>query len=265
MSDPLDGPRRKIERAKKHIQELRLELQAFFDTRPYVVGTKRSPETRQLIYYLIDVRQTPAMIPVIAGEVLQNFRSALDHLAYQLVLIGTGQPGPFPHVYFPIFDSAEKYEAGKMRQIRGMRQEAIDALDALKPYGGGNEVLWRIHRLNNVDKHRLLITVGSAFTGLDIAPHMMSLVAKTLPKDFEGIPVLPAIFLRPADRLFPLKAGDELFIDHPDAEVNEQTQFRFDVALSETGIVEGEPLIKALEEMSDTVDSLFPAFAPLVD
>jgi hypothetical protein len=41
----------------------------------------------------------------------------------------------------------------------------------------------------------------------------------------------------PADNLFPLEAGKELFIDEADAEPNEKMQFRFDVVLYEFGRV----------------------------
>src|ERR1019366_8328710 len=62
----------------------------FFTTNPYRVGTKRNPQTRQLIYYLTSVQDVPARIAAIAGEVLQALRSALDHLAYALFRAGPG-------------------------------------------------------------------------------------------------------------------------------------------------------------------------------
>jgi hypothetical protein len=220
----------KIERAKQHILQLESDIRTFFDTRPYVVGTKQNPQTRQLIYDIVTVRETPKILASITGDALQNLWSALDHLAYQLVLVGTGKPGPFRHVYFPIDNDATKYEADKMRKVQGMRPAAIKAIDTVKPYKGGNDALWRLDQLNNVDKHRLLITVGSAFRSVDInaviCPHV-----HTLHPDFTAM--LPPLFVRPADRLFPLKAGDELFIDTPDSKVNEQMQFRFDVAFGE--------------------------------
>jgi hypothetical protein len=46
-------------------------------------------------------------------------------------------------------------------------------------------------------------------------------------------------FFRPGDRMFPLKIGDELFIDSPDAKVNEKMQFRFDVAFGEPQVLVG--------------------------
>lgn len=114
MNDRLAGVEEKIERSKKHIQDLDVAIKAFLKTDPYAVGAKRDPETRRPIYYLTSVQAVPAEVALIAGDIIQNLRSALDHLAYQLVLVGTGKPGPFPHVYFPIFNSATKYEGGKL-------------------------------------------------------------------------------------------------------------------------------------------------------
>lgn len=41
---------------------------------------------------------------------------------------------------------------------KGMCPKAIKAIDALKPYKGGNDALWRIHELDNIDKHCALFT-----------------------------------------------------------------------------------------------------------
>jgi hypothetical protein len=112
-----------------------------------------------------------------------------------------------------------------------------------------------------VDKHRLLITVGSYFQSVDIGPIMQREL-----EAFADIGNLgfPSLSLRPADRLYPLKAGDELFIDAPNAKVNEKLQFGFDVALSEPQVIEGEPLLETLHQMVDLVDKLVPIFEPLL-
>src|SRR3990172_3595613 len=132
-------------------------------------GTSLAPRP---VYHIAGGEDGPPDIARIGGDVIQNLRSALDHLAYQLVLVGTGKPGPFFHVYFPIFDSAPEYKAGKTRQIKGMRQEAIDAIDGIKPYKGGNDTLWQLHSLNRIDKHRLILTAGSAFESVDIGAEL---------------------------------------------------------------------------------------------
>jgi hypothetical protein len=259
----------KVERAKEHINELEAEVRSFLDSKPYVIGTKHNPETRQLIYYLISVRETPPNLAAITGDALQNLRSALDHLAYHLVLVGTAKPGPFFHVYFPIADSATKYKAAKARSTQGMRPDAVKAIDAIKPYPGGNDTIWRLHKLNNVDKHRLLITVGSAFRNMDLGGYLIRQMHRSLAADdplrqSSGDVTSLQAFFRPADRLFPLEAGDELFIDQSDAEVDEKLQFAFDVAFGEPQVVEGEPLLETLKQMADVVGQLIPAFKPLL-
>jgi hypothetical protein len=255
----------KIERAKEHIRDLEVEVRSFLMTNPYIVGPKRNPQTRQLIYYLVSVRDTSPRISAIIGDVIHNLRSALDHLAYQLVLVGGGTPSK--QTYFPISEDAAKYKTERPGKVKGMRPDAIKAIDAIKPYGGGNDLLWRLHRLDNVDKHRLLITCGSAYNSVNIGPMMHRSISQVWREaGFDQAREIPVfdLFIRPADRLFPLKAGDELFIDAPDAEVNEHMQFRFDVAFGEPQVLEGEPLIETLHQMADLVDHLVSSFAPLL-
>jgi hypothetical protein len=270
--------RPKIERAKLHIRDLEIAIQAFRDSNPYPVGTKRDPQTRQLIYYLLSVRETPFTIAAIVGDVIQNLRSALDHLAYQLFLVGPGgiAGNSSKHVYFPIYDSATiytnatKHKARPGGVVKGLRQDAVNAIDAIEPYKGGNtdksDTLWRLHTLNIIDKHRLLINVGSSrFGSVNVAPAMQRVIDAdpNWPEWAKGV-TLPNIFLRPAETLFPLKAGAELFIDLPDAEANEKLDFRFEVAFGEPQICEGQPIVETLQHMADLVDSLVSSFKSLL-
>ncbi len=261
---PIDRIRIKIQRATEHIGDLESEVRRFLETHPYAVGTKRDPQTRQLIYYLVDVHQPPGRIAAITGDILQNLRSALDHLAYELFMVGPGgQTGnPANHVYFPISDDAAKYHIESPGRVKGMGQDAIDAIDAIKPYKGGNDTLWRLHRLNIVDKHRLVIAVGSALRSIDLGAHVFGTLAAHNPA-LAAMEPLHAFF-RPADRMFPLKIGDQLFIDAADAEANQKMQFRFEVAFGEPGIVEGEPLLETLRQMMDLVDNIATSFVPLL-
>jgi hypothetical protein len=132
----------KIKRAKEHIADLDAQIRAFLNADPYRVGTKRDPETRKLIYYVTDVQVTPDCLPLLAGDAVQNLMSALDHLAYQLVCSDTGDRPPNPNwIYFPIADTAAKYEAKKNGKIEGALPETVAAIDAIKPYKGGRPPL----------------------------------------------------------------------------------------------------------------------------
>jgi hypothetical protein len=70
--------------------------------------------------------------------------------------------------------------------------------------------------------------------------------------------------MRLADSLFPLKQGDELFRDVPDAEWNPDIKFGFEIAFGEPGVAEGEPLLPTLRAMRDLVGNLISDFDPLL-
>lgn len=268
VADRLKQVISKVERAKRHIADLDREIKVFLDANPYRVGTKRNPDTRQLIYYVTSVDPTPECLPMIAGDAIQNLMSALDHLAYQIVCSDTNDLPPNPNwIYFPIADTAEKYEAKKQGKIEGAQKETFDAFDALKPYKGGNDLLWVLYRLNNIEKHRLLITVGSMFQSVNLGAHISTMMSKLIatqpdnPMFGEKFPIIDAFF-KPADKLFPLKAGDELFIDGPDAEPNEKMQFRFNVALHEPQIIESQSILESVHQLAALVESIVTVLTP---
>jgi hypothetical protein len=254
----------KIKRAKEHFVDLERQVRAFFETNPYRVACKVDPGSRKPIYYVASVEPVPQCLPLVAGDVIQILMSALDHLAYQLVCSDTGDKPPNPNwIYFPIQDDATKYEARKRGKIEGAAQETIDAIDALKPYKGGNDLLWMLYRLNNVEKHRLLLTVGSAARGINLAQAM----ARHIPNEGEFAGMRDALgkmslFIKPDDKGFPLKPGFELYIGAPDEEPDPNQQFRFDVALNEPGIVESKSLLGTLHELTILVESIVAALTP---
>ena len=166
--------------------------------------------------------------------------SALDHLAYQLVCAATNDAPPKPGpIYFPIRNTFDEYEAQKGRKVQGAHPDTIIAIDALKPYKGGNDLLWSMFSLNNIEKHRLLFTVGSQAGGIHLGQMLSD--KHSFPPEASALFKSMNLWLRPADRGFPLKAGFELFTDLPNAEVNPNLEFRFEIALNEPGIVEGKP------------------------
>jgi hypothetical protein len=249
----------KIEHAKELFELLRTELEKFNKANPYQVATKIDPQTQQLIYYVDKSEDVPEKIPLLAGDIVQNLRSALDHLAYGLFIHNSGITSNARHVCFPVAADLQKYEARKINDTRGISNSAISLIDAIKPYKGENDTIWRIHELNNIDKHRTLVTVGSSFQSMDIGAHMIAAIRALSPKH-RDIPDMP-LFLKPADNLFPLKPGSELFIDEPNAEPNPKMQFRFNVVFNEQDIVTGEPIIDVIQSMIDGVTALAPVFS----
>lgn len=61
---------------------------------------------------------------------------------------------------FPIPKDFPTYEAERGNKVNRLRPEAIAEIDALKPYKGGNEVLWKIHELDIIDKHKVILSIA---------------------------------------------------------------------------------------------------------
>jgi hypothetical protein len=149
-----------------------------------------------------------------------------------------------------------------------MHTIAKRAIDETKPYRLGNDTLWQIHKLDIIDKHRMLMTVGSTFASMNMNAVVERHLAETLSK-LPGLsgqppPKLPDFFVNPAERVFPLQPGVELFIDAPDAKVIEELKFNFEVLLYEDGVIEGEPLVESLQRMTKVVEDLVVGFKPLL-
>jgi hypothetical protein len=255
----------KIDRAKVHAAALREAVGAFFETKPYKVGAKHDLATRKLVYYIESAQPAPDELSLLAGDTIQNLATALDHLAYQVVCKDTGDAPPNPRgIYFPIGDDQAKYDAAKAGKLLGASPAAIARFDALRPYRGGNDPLWRLARLNNIEKHRLLITVGSQAAGIHLGQLMSRLVAETMPPGAAEALAKMDVYINPADKGFPLQPGFELYIGRVDEAPDSKQQFRFQLALHEPGVAEGLPLIEAVDEMITAVSSAANDLASLL-
>jgi hypothetical protein len=156
----------------------------------------------------------------------------------------------------------QKYEAKKTGKMEGASAATFAAIDELKPYKGGNDSLWSLYRINNIEKHRLLLTVGSQAAGV----HLGHLMAGHLRNTFSAWAVesleAMSIYLNPADKGFPLQPGFELYIGAPDEQPNPKQQFRFDVAVNEPGIAEGKPLLALANELTALVEGIVTTLTP---
>jgi hypothetical protein len=231
--------RAKVERAKKHFRDLEAELIAFGSQYKEVVVRKRNDKTGEIETPLTHcrLRIIPINALTAAGDVIHNLRSALDHLAYHLVVVGSPGTEPSRRIEFPIAKDLASYEAHKATKVEGMTAGAIETIDALKPYGGGCDALWRIHELNNIDKHRVLFTVGKDWL----------LAADWLPSDFW------------------LKASDPDFVGIFPSDVEKDINLAFEEAFGDPEIVNGNALLPTLKELMNFVDYTILLFKPFLE
>jgi hypothetical protein len=175
----------KVKRAEHHFQELRRELAAFSnDHRFEVIPVDPLPRCREhggrcWDYQLHMTRQPGPQLAVIAGDVLFNLRSALDHIAVAMVPSKFRREASFPIEVMPIWVRDNRRfvirdPEGRRRfrsATKGMPTGAITIIERLQPYHGRNEgpeqeALYQLSRLNNADKHRQLVTFAGGLLNM---------------------------------------------------------------------------------------------------
>jgi hypothetical protein len=102
MSALYDGCWHKLDRAKKHVDELKRDIRAWGDrqTEPiYRISKEFHAHPDHFRFTVDSVASFPTEWNLIIGDALTNFRAALDYLAHDLVgrgskphLKGTGTP-----------------------------------------------------------------------------------------------------------------------------------------------------------------------------
>lgn len=256
----------KIERADKHINEIEDELLAFGDANPYKFTAERDPNTHQLIYRMVEVGSPPDIAPA-AGDAFHNLRSALDHVICAFSTKVTANTS------FPLIDPAKKRTERKdafRSKIGSIPPEARKIVERFNPYNRIDPILWRLHQLDILDKHKAVAAVAASFGLLDVSGHAAFLkygrrCIVQRPADRQGFVARIAVenYIRPTRQVFPLKAGDVIHIDPPDAEPDQDIDFRFSIVLDEPGIAEGLSITETLYASRDLVGNIIADFAAL--
>lgn len=240
----------KIERAKKHISDLDISIRRFLDSKPYRLGAKPHPiaAIENTTLFVARIEPVPNDVSLILGDAIHNLRSALDHLAWQLVEAGGGTPNK--DTYFPICDCAEKYASAVGKgEINRMRMGAEKVLCAVQPYNTLDCNLWLLHHLDIVDKHRLLLTIVSSMDSFAV----QIAAGQTIPFD--------------RDRFIPLKVGDEvtnLPTSTYDRQAHEDFSLGLDITFGEPEVAEGELVLKTVTKLLDLVDGIVGSFKPFL-
>jgi hypothetical protein len=153
----LKNPRAKLARAEEHLIELIAATREFVDADPYrVVNEERDID---LDIAVLSVREYPPLkLGLIFGDVLSNWRSALDNLANELVRLNGKDPGT--STSFPIFSTERDFERRGQRRIKGVANSHAANIKALQPFQTDIDptvqALRVVNEYVNIDKHRAI-------------------------------------------------------------------------------------------------------------
>ena len=166
---PLDGVWLKVRRGRKHMHEAKRLINGFRKRQPYTVQIEIDPQSGDKTWKVDGTPKEPSMVlSAIVGDAIYNFRSALDHLAWQLVIDNGRTPGRSNA--FPICDSPAGWTSSSTKgKIKGMSPATKAIIKAQQPCFSTHlyrrqQFLW-IDELCNVDKHRHLYLTQAATGG----------------------------------------------------------------------------------------------------
>jgi hypothetical protein len=162
--------------ASQHVVRLREAIEAYEQRDPYVIRQDFDP-----VAYTSSVYVTPKPmsmeISFMAGDVVHNLRSALDHLAWQLAvaidnrtptfpLVDDPDGGTWKRVLFPLRSKEYASESWLPERLAGASDEIKTFIKEIQPYAAADNprdaTVWKLQELSNADKHRVpLVAVPS--------------------------------------------------------------------------------------------------------
>jgi hypothetical protein len=155
---------RKFARGVKQVERLRREADAFEHRDAYVFRPEIESRSSHNITYrclAIEREPPPDEWSLLAGEAIQNLRSALDHVIWASI------KRPSTRTAFPIFTDPREFQVLGTPMLRGVSDSIRAAVEKAQPYrtfpdAPAEAFLERLRVLSNLDKHRTLATIASA-------------------------------------------------------------------------------------------------------
>ncbi len=161
----LDGVRVKLAMARANAEQLDTLLRPFVEAAQRSIERTPSDNPFEVVYRITKVPWIDPAWSAIFGQGIYNIRSALDHLAWQLVLLD-GQV-PTRATQFPLLDSGRDKSGRKVHVdiAPGIkRPDILAAVESMQPYHGGGkwgDQLGVVAELSGIDRHRLPIAVST--------------------------------------------------------------------------------------------------------
>jgi hypothetical protein len=251
----------KIRRARRHLDELETVESAFMsDAHVELVLS----DTGEGVLVAAKVSESvPAELPLIVGDCVHNLRSALDHVVFEAVGRAGDVRCEFPTTGVggePI--SAAEWRKRVRKSVPGERAAPLRAqLQSLEPYrGGSEEFVWTLHRLDIIDKHRLLVAVLLATESVSSVTRGQLIAASgSTPPPFYPSVTLELSWL-PEDRV--LRDGAVITeLSYAQAELTESITLNSVLALHEVGLDIGSTLTATVGELANKVEALVARLA----
>lgn len=152
----------KLDRASEHIIHCQAMIREYLAQRPYRLMRRRNPQTGEVTLYVKQDKPTPWKLGLVIGDAIHNIRASLDVCMFNIISKQTDNPLYLRAVQFPFAWRAQGLgDAINNRRAKLAGKNVVRQIEELKPYGGGNQILYDISELDVIDKHKKIVVIGS--------------------------------------------------------------------------------------------------------
>lgn len=148
----------RVERANNHIDHLKKIIEWTVHPDNYLAIPDHNPQTGN---YVLKVGPKngglPRHLPIVAGEVAHALSITLDYLWSGITRYVA--PSFAKRAHFPDHETLTNLQdmVSKDAAVKAMPALEKFIIEEIRPYKDGNFLLWAVGKLDNVDKHRLLL------------------------------------------------------------------------------------------------------------
>lgn len=168
MSNEFKDSRLRWSRAKEHLVDLKRGIQSFFDTKPCTSLIEPDPDGIHEVYKIRFTKTLPDELVVMTAEVIEHLRAALDLACYVSAKILSGANNP-RNAHFPVAPDLANFKGKFKGKSKDIPEEIRPLFYSLKPYKGGNDLLWALNRIAGTNKHTMLVPVAFVRNRISVA------------------------------------------------------------------------------------------------
>jgi len=241
-SDPFESSKRRIARAKKHIRDLKRSMQAFTKRKPYRIVTEPYTDgIHEVLKLKARRKRLPDSFSDIAADAAENLRASLDHAIFAIAVdIGTPTKR-LDDVYFPFARNESLIASRIARCCPNFPKSFVALLGTLKPYNGGNQMLWALNEVCRKTKHRLLVPMDFRIGSVNVFG-VSGIGNFALPPKWDS-------------------TKNEIVLGQirPDTDVTCNLKLAFNIGFDDPQFLSGQPAVGILNEMARIVDGVVMA------
>ncbi len=241
MRSDLLAAQASIDWAKAQFPSFRQRTRSWLNEHVKIAFRDPNPDGPNNVIVAFTEEPLPLELSVEAGIYIHTLRSSLDILATALAY-RYGIPNPEDH-YFPVAVSERVFNSGGYKGIefiKGLPAAQRTLVEELKPYQGGNPLLWALHRLDILRKHKRLLEIG-------IWPGSMRVSGWGLRNGFSTVASFVSV-------------NGETVLGLISKGAQAQVQVAPEIAINETGLMPSQAFIVALHDFAKLATEIIARF-----